>query len=71
MCLVDDRVFPDNRYFPEYEYIGISGYHYAPSYRNGGWYLTADTMRYTLAQIVHLCSIPPDEAIMLALKYGS
>ena len=53
----------------EYSFVGLSSSTYYPSFRNGKWYLVGDLAR-PLSQIVALCNISEDEAVILKLKYG-
>ena len=53
----------------EYKFVGLSSATYYPTFRNGKWYLVGSLAR-SFSQIVALCNIPEDEALILKLKYG-
>jgi hypothetical protein len=53
----------------EYSFVGLSSAIYYPTLRDGKWYLVGGLAR-SFSQIVALCDIPEDEAVMLRLKYG-
>jgi hypothetical protein len=54
----------------DYEYTGITGEVYHPVFKDSKWYLV-DHLPRMLSNIIHLCNIPEDEAVILKLKYGS
>lgn len=54
----------------EYAYTGISGEVYHPSFKDGKWQLCGINYDYSFYDIIYLCRIPDDEALILKLKYG-
>ena len=58
--------------FPEYTYISLSGYYYSPVFNTQGEYWTLVTSGNIMPfeKIALLCNIPPDDAVMLKLRYG-
>ena len=53
----------------EYKFVSITDSVYHPIFRDGKWYLVGVFPR-TLNNIIYLCGIPDDEALILKLKYG-
>jgi hypothetical protein len=54
----------------EYAYTGITGQIYHPTIKNGKWYINPLNGPVTFYDVVYLCRIPDDDALMLRLKYG-
>ena len=57
--------------FEQYSYTALSETVYHPYFKNGNWYFEHSHAPYTMSQVVYLCRIPDDEAIMLKLQYGA
>jgi len=59
----------DKIHFPEYTYVGMSGFKYHPWFENGKWHLVLGASGFD--EVAILCGIPEDEAVYLKLKYGA
>lgn len=56
--------------FYEYQYVGISGVVYHPEFWDGSWHLIS-SLEVPLSDVIRLCNISDDDALILALTYGS
>lgn len=54
----------------EYTFEGITGEKYHPTIKNGKWYVIPMGGPVTFYDVVYLCRIPDEDALMLRLKYG-
>ena len=57
-----------------YEYNFVSNdCIYFPVFTHGRWYLVgaAGKMPQSLSNVAHLCKIPPEDVVVLKLKYGA
>ena len=57
----------------QYHYVGLTGTKYHPVFNKGKWYLGGLSGQYndlSFYDIVYMCKIPDDEALMLRLRYG-
>ena len=61
---MSDRIF-----FTEYTYTGLTGNVYHPYFDNGNWYVIPHNPT-TFLNMVYLCRIPDEDALLLKLKYG-
>lgn len=57
-------------YLDEYPFKGFNGTVYYPYFKNGYWYLISEWHPVNFLNLITLCDIPHDEAIVLKLKYG-
>jgi hypothetical protein len=55
----------------EYPFVGITGTIYYPHFGYNKWYLVTHANPISFYQLVYLCHIPDDEALILKLKYGT
>lgn len=58
----------DREYLEEYTYTGISGTTYTPYVLNGAWYVVGHNP-VSFWDVVYMCNIPVDHALLLRLKY--
>ncbi len=65
--MIEDRELTE---LTEYVYTGITGAIYHPTFKDGKWYLGGLYSDLTFYDIIYLCEIPDDEALILKLKYG-
>lgn len=65
--MIEDRELTE---LTEYDYTGVTGAIYHPVFKDSKWQLNGIDYTYSFYDIVYLCRIPDDEALILKLKYG-
>ena len=54
----------------EYTFTGLTGNEYHPFIKDGKWYVSPMAGPVSFFDVVYLCKIPDEEALMMRLKYG-